>query len=158
MENKAIQDLYSDNYSLCYGCGRLNENGLQIKTYWNGKEGLCSFYPHNDHTSFAGFAYGGLIASVIDCNGTATAAAAAYQAEGREFGSDPEIRFVTASLHIDYLKPTPIEGPLELTSTIKEINERKVTVLTDLKVGDVLCAKGEMVAVKIPPEMELGGK
>ncbi|MBN2041606.1 MAG: PaaI family thioesterase [Spirochaetes bacterium] len=156
MENKAIQDLYSDDYSQCYGCGRLNEGGLQIKTYWNGKEGICTFKPHSNHTSLAGFAYGGLIASVIDCNGTATAAAAAYEAEGREFGSDPEIRFVTASLHVDYLKPTPIEGPLEVTSVIKEIKGKKVIIETDLKVGDVLCAKGEMVAVKVPATMLQG--
>jgi hypothetical protein len=28
--------------------------------------------------------------------------------------SDPPLRFLTASLHVDYLKPTPIDRPLEL--------------------------------------------
>jgi hypothetical protein len=30
MEKKAFQDYYSDDLSHCYGCGRLNEKGLQI--------------------------------------------------------------------------------------------------------------------------------
>ena len=30
-------------------------------------------------------------------------------------GSEPSLRFVTASLHVDYLKPTPIGGQLELS-------------------------------------------
>ena len=154
MNNKAIQDLYPDKYSLCYGCGRLNENGLKIKTYWNGREGVCSFYPERDHLSLPGFVYGGLIASLIDCNSTATAAAAAYQAEGREFGSKPDIRFVTASLHVDYLKPAPIEGPLELRSYVKEVRERRIIITTELKAGNVLCAKGEVAAAGIPAAME----
>ncbi|HDL64378.1 MAG TPA: PaaI family thioesterase, partial [Proteobacteria bacterium] len=29
MKSKAIQDNYSDDFSYCYGCGRLNERGLK---------------------------------------------------------------------------------------------------------------------------------
>jgi hypothetical protein len=32
----AIQDSYPDELSHCYGCGRLNLDGLQIKSVWNG--------------------------------------------------------------------------------------------------------------------------
>lgn len=158
MNKKAMQDFYPENFSHCYGCGRLSENGLHIKTYWNGKEGICSFIPQSDQISMHGFAYGGLIASVIDCNGTATAAAATYQAQGREPGSEPAVRFVTASLHVDYLKPTPVDGPLELKSYVKEMNDRRVTVLTELSVKGVLCAKGEVVAARVPSTMESRGK
>jgi len=154
MNNKAIQDQYPENYSHCYGCGRLNEDGLQIKTYWDGKESICSFKPHDNHTSMPKFVYGGLIASVIDCHSTATAAAATYQAEGRDFGSEPPIRFVTASLHVDYIKPTPIEGPLDLRSHIKEASGRRVTIVTELYVKGTLCAKGEVVAARLPSSME----
>jgi acyl-coenzyme A thioesterase PaaI-like protein len=143
-------------FSHCYGCGRLNEKGLGIKSYWDGEESVCSFIPREEHTSFTGFAYGGLIASVIDCHSTGTAAAAAHRSAGRDMGSDPPLRFVTASLHVDFLKPTPIVGPLELRSRVKEIKERKVVVETDLRVNGTLCARGLVVAVRIPDSMVPG--
>jgi hypothetical protein len=40
MDQKAFQDYYPDDLSHCYGCGRLNEHGLQIKSYWDGEESL----------------------------------------------------------------------------------------------------------------------
>lgn len=30
----AFQDYYPENVAHCYGCGRLNEHGHQIKTFW----------------------------------------------------------------------------------------------------------------------------
>jgi hypothetical protein len=47
---------------------------------------------------------------LIDYHSTGTAAAAMYRAMGREMDSEPAFRFVTASLHVDYLKPTPLNG------------------------------------------------
>ena len=38
MNLKAFQDHYKDEYSVCYGCGRLNPHGHQIKSYWDGEE------------------------------------------------------------------------------------------------------------------------
>ena len=35
---QAFQDFYPDELSHCYGCGRLNEQGLQLKSYWDGEE------------------------------------------------------------------------------------------------------------------------
>ena len=35
----ALQGLYPDNFSHCYGCGRLNTHGLHVKTNWEGGEG-----------------------------------------------------------------------------------------------------------------------
>ncbi len=153
MEQKAFQDYYPEQFSHCYGCGRLNEYGLKIMSFWDGDESVCTVRPEPHHIGMKGFVYGGLIASVIDCHSTGTAAAASYRREGREMGTDPPLRFVTASLHVDYLKPTPIEGPLELRSRVRETGERKVVVDTDLKVNGILCARGTVVAVKIPPSM-----
>jgi acyl-coenzyme A thioesterase PaaI-like protein len=153
MKQKAFQDYYPDKFSHCYGCGRLNEYGLKIKSYWDGDETVCTFKPEEYHTAFPGFVYGGLIASVIDCHSTGTAAAAAYRGEGREPGTEPALRFVTASLHVDYLKPTPIDGIIELRSRVKEINQRKAVIETDLSVRGTICARGTVVAVKIPDSM-----
>lgn len=156
MAEKAFQDYYPHDYAQCYGCGRLNEHGMQIKSYWDGEESICTFNPKPYHTAMPGYVYGGLIASLIDCHSTGTAAAAAYRAQGREMDTDPPLRFVTASLHVDYLRPTPIEGPLELRSQVKEIKGRKVVVSTVLSVQGEVCARGEVVAVQIPENMIFG--
>jgi len=156
MTQKAFQEYYPDDLAQCYGCGRLNEHGLQIKSYWDGEESVSTFVPRSYHTAMPGFVYGGLIASVIDCHSTGTAAAAAYRAQGRELGSEPPLRFVTASLHVDYLRPTPIEGPLELRSQVTEIKGRKVVVSTTLSVGGEVCARGEVVAVQMRENMVSG--
>lgn len=152
MTQKAFQDFYPDNVAQCYGCGRLNEQGLQIKSYWDGDEAVCSFTPRSYHTAIPGYVYGGLIASLIDCHSTGTAAAAAYRAEGRAMDTEPPLRFVTASLHVDYMRPTPIEGPLELRSQVKEIKGRKVVIATTLSVHGEVCARGEVVAVQMPED------
>ena len=153
MTDLAFQDYYPDSVSHCYGCGRLNEKGLQIKSYWDGDEAVCTFTPRPYHTAIPGYVYGGLIASLIDCHSTGTAAAAAYRAEGRAMDTDPPLRFVTGSLHVDYLKPTPIESPLEMRSQVKEIKGRKVVVTTTLSAGGEVCARGEVVAILIPEHL-----
>ena len=154
-EKKAIQDFYSDQMSYCYGCGRLNDLGMKLKSYWNEKEetSILTYKPKSQYTAFPGFTYGGLIASLIDCHGTGTAAAAAYNSEGRKMGTIPELRYVTASIHVDYIKPTPIDQELVLIGKVKEVKGRKVIVDVKLFAAEELCAQGEVIAVKIPATM-----
>lgn len=153
MRGKAFQDHYTDYDSHCYGCGRLNDVGLQIKSYWDGDETICAFQPRPEHTAFGDYVYGGLVASLIDCHSTGSASAAAYKAEGREMGSEPRLRYVTAALHVEYLKPTPLAGLIYLRSTFKEVKERKVIVLTELSVDGEVCATGEVVCVRMPEHL-----
>jgi len=153
MSGKAFQDHYPDDLSHCYGCGKNNERGHQLKSYWDGDESVARFTPLPQHTAIPGFVYGGLIASLIDCHGTGTAAAAAYRAEGRDMGTLPPLRFVTASLKVDYLAPTPHGVELELRGVPVEIKERKVVVDITLSARGKPCAKGQVVAVKMPGSM-----
>jgi acyl-coenzyme A thioesterase PaaI-like protein len=153
MSQRAFQDYYPDELSYCYGCGRLNEHGLQIKTGWDGDETVTRFQPRPYHIAIPGYVYGGLIASLIDCHATGTAAAAAYRAEGRAMDSEPPLRFVTASLHVDYLRPTPLGVPLEVRGRVKEIKGRKVVVEATLSADGQVCARGEVVAVQMPEHM-----
>ena len=152
MTTRAIQDYYPDNYSHCYGCGRLNEHGLQIKSYEVGDETVATFRPQPFHLAIPGYVYGGLIASLIDCHGTGTAAAAAQRAAGRELDSEPIARFVTASLHVNYRRPTPIDAELELRGRVREQSSRKVIVDVTLSANGQLCADGEVIAVRIPDD------
>ena len=155
MGDKAFQDCYPDDLSYCYGCGRLNEHGLQIKSYWDGDETVCLFQPRPYHTAVPGYVYGGLIASLIDCHSTGTAAAAAYRHEGRHMESLLARRFLTAALHVDYLRPTPIDTTLEIRARIKEIKGRKVVVESTLSARGEICARGEVVAVQLPDDFVL---
>jgi len=136
--------------SHCYGCGRLNERGLKIKSYWDGEETVAAFQPEPYHMAVPGYVYGGLLASIIDCHGTGTAAAAMYRAENREMDTDPPIRFLTASLHVDYIRPTPLGVPLEIRGKVKEMKGRKVVVSATISAEGKLCVRGEVVAVQVP--------
>jgi acyl-coenzyme A thioesterase PaaI-like protein len=154
MTKKAFQDYYPDHFSHCYGCGRLNEQGMKIKSYWDGEESVCIHISKPYYTGGApGNAYGGLIASLIDCHSTGTAAAAKYRAENREMDTEPALRFVTASLHVDYLLPTPLGVPLEIRGRVKLIKGRKVVVESTLSAGGQICARGEVVAVQVPQHL-----
>jgi len=155
MDQKAFQDYYPDELSYCYGCGRLNEHGLQIKSYWDGDETSAVYKPLPQHMAIPGYVYGGLIASLIDCHSTGTAAAAAYRREGRSMDTQPPFRFLTASLQVDYLRPTPLGVPLEVRGRVDEITERKVVVSTTLIAEGEVCAKGKVVAVKMPEGFDL---
>jgi len=65
----------------------------------------------------------------------------------------PPIRFLTASLHVDYLLPTPLDGPIEIRGRVKIIKGRKVVVESRLIAGGQVCATGEVVAVQVPEHM-----
>lgn len=145
-----FQDYYPDAWSHCYGCGRLNEHGLQIKSIWDGDETVATYTPRPYHTAVPGFVYGGLLASLIDCHGTGSAAAAGYRAEDRAMDTLPALRYVTASLKVDYLKPTPLGPPLVLRGRIVEVKGRKVVVQISLYAAGEECARGEVIAVQIP--------
>jgi acyl-coenzyme A thioesterase PaaI-like protein len=147
---QAFQDYYPENVAHCYGCGRLNELGHQIRTVWDGDETVTRFQPRPEHTAIPGFVYGGLLASLIDCHCTGTAAAAMYRAENRPFDSLPAFRFVTGSLQVNYLKPTPLGPELEIRGKVKEIKGRKVVVEATLYADGVATARGEVVALQMP--------
>jgi acyl-coenzyme A thioesterase PaaI-like protein len=153
MPDKSFQDYYPDVMAHCYGCGRLNEYGHQIKSYWDGDESVCYFQPKPYHIAIHGYVYGGLLASLIDCHGTGTAAAAAYRAENRAMDTEPAFRFLTASLHVDYLKPTPLGIELEIRAKVKEIKGRKVTIEEWINANGVTTVRGEIVAVQVPDQL-----
>lgn len=154
MSEQAFQDCYPDELSHCYGCGRNNKEGHQLKSFWNGDETIAHYTPKPEHMAVPGFVYGGLIASIIDCHGTGSAAAVAYKTAGRAMDTSPPLRFVTASLKVDYKAPTPQETVLELRGRFTEVKTRKVCVEIDLCANGVVCAKGYIVAVMMPDSMD----
>lgn len=153
MSSIAFQDYYPEDFSHCYGCGSLNHDGLQIKSFWEGEESVCRFTPDPKHIALPGFVYGGLIASLVDCHCVGTAAAALYKNENREMDTQPPIRCVTASLKVDYLAPTPMGVELEIRGKVLEVTNKKAVIDARVMAGETLCAKGNVVAVKMPDSM-----
>ncbi|WP_084604558.1 PaaI family thioesterase [Desulfonatronum thioautotrophicum] len=147
-----IQHQYAQELSHCYGCGRNNPDGLQVQSHWDGQTAVARYTPRPEHIAVPGFVYGGLLASLVDCHGVGTAAAAAglRHAEGTQLG-----RFVTASLHVDFLRPTPLGVQLELRGRVREHKRRKVVVDVEVLAGDVITVRGEGGAAPMPAGMEL---
>jgi len=151
---KAVQDCYPDDFAHCFGCGRNNAFGHQLKSFVEGDEVVARFTPSANHISVPGFVYGGLLASLADCHAMATAAAAAEAAAGREIGDGPAPRFVTAALRVDYLKPTPLGVELEIRSHVTERSEKKAVVAITISAAGTTTVRAEAVAVRMPKAME----
>ncbi|RDW22442.1 thioesterase [Oceanobacillus arenosus] len=147
----AIQDYYADDYAWCYGCGRLNEHGLHLRTGWQGEKTITVYTPLPEHTAIPGFVYGGLIASLIDCHGTGSASLALHRKNGYEPGDEVEPpRFVTASLAIDFVKPTPQGLRLKAIGRLEEVHPKRWKIHTEVFADDTVCAKGTVDAVVMP--------
>jgi acyl-coenzyme A thioesterase PaaI-like protein len=157
MNAPAIQDLYPEDFAHCFGCGRANPLGHQLKSFPEGNETVARFTPAAHHIAVPGFVYGGLLASLADCHAMASAAAAAEQAAGRRIGDGPAPRFVTAALRVDYLQPTPLGGELEIRGRVTERSEKKAVVAITIAAAGVITVRAEAVAVRIPKSMARRG-
>jgi acyl-coenzyme A thioesterase PaaI-like protein len=152
---KAFQDYYPDELAHCFGCGRLNPEGHHLRSFWDGEETVARFTPKPCHMAVPGFVNGGILASLIDCHATGTASAVAGRARG-----DPETdggrRFVTASLRVDYLRPTPLGPELLLRGHGTAASDRKVVVEVTVSAGGETTVRGEVVCVELPTSMRVG--
>ncbi|MEN1968672.1 PaaI family thioesterase [Lentibacillus sp. N15] len=148
---QAVQDEYPEDFAWCYGCGKMNEAGHHFRTGWDGEKTVTIYTPQPEHTALPGFVYGGLIASLIDCHGTGSASLALHRKNGHEPGDHVEPpRFVTGSLHMDFLKPTPHGVALKAVGTVEEVHPKKWKVHTEVFADEELCVKGEVTAVVMP--------
>lgn len=137
----------------CFGCGAENDQGLQIKSYWDGDEAVAQWRPAPHHCGGRkNFLNGGIIATLIDCHSLNLAIAAAYRSENRPIGSAPRIGYVTANLNVSYSKPTPLDEILELRACIKKIEGRKAWVYCELSAGGELRATGEVLGIRVNRE------
>jgi hypothetical protein len=61
-----------------------------------------------------------------------------------------------ASLHLTYLRPTPITEPLLLRATIGEQTARKTLVTCTLTARGEVCVRAEAVTVRLPGAQDGG--
>ena len=153
----AIQDRYGERFQHCWGCGPKNDLGLHLKTYpsIDGKSCISRIKLENAYTAgVPSNVFGGMIATIFDCHGTASAAWFAHHQKGLELTKSTVIgRFITAHLEIDYLSPSPIEDEIVVTSTLEELGERKAIIAMEMTVATKVRAKAKMVAVAVKDHM-----
>lgn len=147
--DEAVQDLAWPE-GTCHGCGPANDDGLQLKSYLSetGDQLVATFEPDAIFNSGApNIMYGGLVASLIDCQAMWTAIVFAHLAEDRPL-TDELILYVTSELSVDYRKPTPLDQPIHLRSWIEGNPGRKTRVSCELGPDDTVTAVGDILAVR----------
>ncbi len=152
MTEKPLQDFVLPFGETCYGCGGRNPRGFRIKSFRAGEEVVCTWQPESHHMAGPGVVNGGVIATLLDCHSAAAATEAAYRAEGRELGTPPLMVYVTASLTVNYLRPTPLGGPLNLRARATEVAGRRVVVACSLFAEGVETANDKGVFVRLREE------
>lgn len=96
---------------------------------------------------------------MIDCHSTGSASLAHLRRQGHEPEDGvPAPRFVTASLKVDFLRPTPHGGPLVVRGRIVEVGERKVVVESTLYASGAPTVRGWAVLVLAPATMVAAGR
>ena len=73
----------------------------------------------------------------------------AYTDEGREVGEGDKIIYVTAELSLRYLRPTPIDGPLQLRAHVEGPVGRKMRAVGEIGDGETVTATAEGLFVRV---------
>lgn len=154
-----FQDLLHDNF--CWGCGADNPDGLQLKSTWRADDpevAVAHFTPSPAHAAGPRHVLnGGIIGVVLDCHGVCTAVADAYRREGRAVGDGPDIWYATASLQIEFLRPTPIAATVELEGRVVAVDDRTTTVECVLVAEGKPRVRATVGAVRVPDSWRQAG-
>jgi acyl-coenzyme A thioesterase PaaI-like protein len=150
-----FQDQLRNNF--CFGCGADNPDGLHLKSVWDGDAAVAVWTPWPEHAAGPRHILnGGIIATLLDCHAICTAVADSYRRDGREIGTDPDIWCATASLHVEYLRPTSIASPVELTAEVVTLDDRRTTLECALTSDDKVRARATVEAVRVPESWRHG--
>jgi acyl-coenzyme A thioesterase PaaI-like protein len=144
-DGRALQDVLKVE---CFGCGALNERGLQIKSRWEGDELVCRWRPPPHHIGHPGVVYGGTIASVVDCHAIWTAMATHCRDTGTDIAT-VRTPTVTGRLAVNYLKPARIDAELVLRARVTDAGGRRATVRCRVLQDGEECAIAEVITVRL---------
>ncbi|HCI85414.1 MAG TPA: hypothetical protein DHV68_01080 [Dehalococcoidia bacterium] len=93
------------------------------------------------------------MAAIIDCHGVCSAIADAYRVEGREIGEGAKIWYATASLTINYRKPTRIDGTVTARARLTEKSDKKSLFEVDFySHGGVKTCDATVLSLRVPDE------
>ena len=133
MDSEAFQD-HVDWH--CYGCGRLNEQGFQIKSRWEGDEVVCRWQAQPFHVGLPGRLQGGVITTAIICHALWTATATACRDEGIAIEEPMPFAYSTTSLQVDFLEPIPVDGLMTLRAHVTAIDDEHASVFCTVFVNE----------------------
>ncbi len=125
----------------CFGCGPANPRGLRLKSHLREGEVTATFVPWPEHDNGLGFLNGGIIATLLDCH---SAACVMHEAsvQGWEPPAGALLPFVTAGIDVRYLRPSPLDNPVELRAVVVTSSEAEITCDVELRYEDKTRATG----------------
>ena len=128
----------------CFGCGPANPRGLRLQSYVGDDYLTATFLPWPEHDNGMGFLNGGIIATLLDCH---TAAAVLNEAalQGWEAPPGAPIPFVTAGIDVRYLRPSPLDSPVDLRAVVTKSSEAEIVCDAELRHDDKTRATGHAV-------------
>lgn len=128
MAEISIQErLYPE--STCFGCGRANPDGLQLRSFARPEGVVASFQPGPQHSNGMGSMNGGVIATLLDCH----SGAAVFLTSARASETSTTFRpWVTTGLELRYRLPTFLDEPSDLWATVLTGDDSVMTVKATL--------------------------
>jgi acyl-coenzyme A thioesterase PaaI-like protein len=145
MSELSLQERFAPG-SICFGCGPANAHGLHVRSFVRDDEVVAIWRPARHHEAFPGMLNGGIIGTLLDCHCNWTAA---WRLMGQNRESKPPCT-VTAEYTIKLLRPTPIDGPVELVARVVQAGVDRATIEGVLSAAGkprAMCA-GTFVAVR----------
>ena len=135
--------------NVCFGCGINNDEGLHVKSYWDGDESVCTWQSEEKYHGWSDLMNGGIMATIIDCHCMCTSMAYAYKMENRELDSLPEYRYATGTIKVKYLNPTSNNHPVELRARVVEMKGRKIVLKCDFYSQGEKTAEAEVISIRV---------
>lgn len=123
----SIQETYYPDM-MCFGCGHANHKGLKLRSYEQGELVVATFRPWPEHDNGGGFLNGGIISTILDCHG---GAAVLLESQRRGLGTGG-LSYVTATMDVAFLRPTPLVEELELTAELLDTSDDAITVQSEI--------------------------
>jgi acyl-coenzyme A thioesterase PaaI-like protein len=134
----------------CYGCGTDNKKGLQLKSFFEGDEGVGRWKAQEHHCSYPGFLNGGVATTLIDCHSAWTAFAAECNERGinMEQGEGLPTGW-TRALKIEFLKPARLDKEVLLRAKVIKKGRKSRTIACSVYSDGEECIRGEVIMVMI---------
>ena len=116
--------------NFCFGCGGANPNSMRLKFVPDetGRQFLCHFRLSKRYTGPPGYCHGGIIATILD---------EAMSKLNRLFDAPAP----TSRMTVEYLRPVPLNRPLEVRSKNVSKRGRRLT-----HTAEILDEKGTVLA------------
>jgi acyl-coenzyme A thioesterase PaaI-like protein len=145
MSEICLQQTFSPS-GRCFGCGPANPDGLRLCSFVHGADVVANWAPHERYQAFPGMLNGGVIGTLLDCHSNWTAA----WHLGQQAGHARPPCTVTADYSIKLLRPTPLDGPVDLVARIVESSADRAVVAAVLSASGKPRAecRGTFVAVR----------